>query len=270
MIELFDTQLKLADRKSSKGNQLKAVQDGIWYKADYCGYEGLSEYVVSNLLAHSNIKKSEYVLYATEEIKYKNVKYLGCKSKNFLKPGEQLITLERLFASQTGESLTKSIYHIADHEERLKFIVSQTERLTGLTAFGEYMCKLLTIDALFLNEDRHMHNIAVILKPDGDYRFCPIFDNGASLLSDTTMDYPLTMDTSAAIDASHPKTFADSFDEALEIAERLYGSKLTFSFTRSDIQSLLNTEPFYAKEQKSRILEVLTDRMRKYAYLMVR
>lgn len=115
-----------------------------------------------------------------------------------------------------------------------------------------------------------MHNIAVILKPDGDYRFCPIFDNGASLLSDTTMDYPLTMDTSAAIDATHPKTFADSFDEALEIAERLYGSKLTFSFTRSDIQSLLNTEPFYAKEQKSRILEVLTDRMRKYAYLMVR
>ena len=53
---------------------------------------------------------------------------------------------------------------------------------------GVYMNKLLTIDALFLNEDRHTHNIAVLMNGKGDYAYCPIFDNGAGLLADTTMD----------------------------------------------------------------------------------
>ena len=39
-----------------------------------------------------------------------------------------------------------------------------------------------------MNEDRHMHNIAVLMKDDSTYRLCPVFDNGASLLSDTKMD----------------------------------------------------------------------------------
>lgn len=42
MIELFEQNLKLNDRQSSKGNQLKWENNGIWYKADYTGYEGLS------------------------------------------------------------------------------------------------------------------------------------------------------------------------------------------------------------------------------------
>ena len=38
------------------------------------------------------------------------------------------------------------------------------------------------MDALFLNDDRHSNNIAV-LECDGKYDYCPIFDNGAGLLS---------------------------------------------------------------------------------------
>lgn len=34
------------------------------------------------------------------------------------------------------------------------------ERMTGLKNFGVYLHKLFTIDAVFLNEDRHTHNIA--------------------------------------------------------------------------------------------------------------
>ena len=40
MIELFEQQLQQMDRHSSKGNQLKWENNGIWYKADYTGYEG--------------------------------------------------------------------------------------------------------------------------------------------------------------------------------------------------------------------------------------
>ena len=40
MIELFEQNERMQDRQSSKGNQLKWENAGIWYKADYTGYEG--------------------------------------------------------------------------------------------------------------------------------------------------------------------------------------------------------------------------------------
>lgn len=45
----------------------------------------------------------------------------------------------------------------------MKFLVEQVERVTGLRNFGIYMNQLFTIDALFLNEDRHTHNMAVVV-----------------------------------------------------------------------------------------------------------
>ena len=98
------------------------------------------------------------------------------------------------------------MYRIPDHEERLRFLVQQVERITGLQNFGVYMNKLLTIDAFFLNEDRHMHNIAVLMNGKGDYAYCPIFDNGAGLLADTTMDYPLTGDIYTLMEKVQAKT----------------------------------------------------------------
>ena len=53
MIELFDENRKDMQRKSSKGNQLKWESEGKWYKADFMGYEGLAEYMVSSLLEKS-------------------------------------------------------------------------------------------------------------------------------------------------------------------------------------------------------------------------
>ena len=44
MIRLDDTYMKNARMQSSKGNQFKWERNGIWYKADYTGYEGLAEY----------------------------------------------------------------------------------------------------------------------------------------------------------------------------------------------------------------------------------
>ena len=42
MIELFEQNERMQDRQSSKGNQLKWENAGIWYKADYTGASGLS------------------------------------------------------------------------------------------------------------------------------------------------------------------------------------------------------------------------------------
>lgn len=43
MIELFEQNERRIDRQSSKGNQLKWENEGIWYKADQTGYEGLAD-----------------------------------------------------------------------------------------------------------------------------------------------------------------------------------------------------------------------------------
>lgn len=199
MVQFFEKNIKTDNRRSSKGNQLKWLSDNTWYKADYTGYEGMSEYVVSMLLNFSDLNDTEYIRYNTEEIHYKHAKYYGCSSQNFLPDGWQLITLERLFQNFYGKSLNKCIYQIDDIEGRIRFLVDQTERLTGLHNFGIYISQLLTIDALFLNEDRHTHNIAVLMDEIGKYHFCPVFDNGAALLSDTTIDYPLDADTELLI-----------------------------------------------------------------------
>ena len=112
MIELNINDMKDTERHSSKGNQLKwnPANTETWYKADYIGYEGLTEYMVSHLLMHSTLSTKDFVLYDTEILRVGKKDYLGCKSSNFLPDGWQLLTLERLFHTLHGKSLYQSIF----------------------------------------------------------------------------------------------------------------------------------------------------------------
>ena len=166
-----------------------------------------------------------------------------------------------------NESLYKALYRIPEHEERLHFLVQQVERMTGLQKFGIYMNKLLTIDALFLNEDRHTHNIAVLMNGKGDYAYCPIFDNGAGLLADATMDYPLSGDVYRLMDNVQSKTICSEFDEQLDISEALYKTNLKFNFTKKDVTELLKNAEVYPKEIRNRVETIIFAQMRKYSYL---
>lgn len=267
MVELYELDKIEFERQSSKGNQIKWEKDGIWYKADYCGYEGLAEYMVSWLLKYSNLNEDEFVIYNTEQIKYKSSLYNGVSSKNFLTDDWQLITLERMYKNQTGKSLYESVWHIQGIKERIDFLVSQVERYTGIKNFGEYLGKLLSIDAVFLNEDRHLHNIALLMNREGRYKLCPIFDNGASLISDTTMDYPLSEDIYKCIDSVQSKTVCSSFDDQLDAVEEMYGINIQFTFGRKEIQMLLDDEKVYSEDIKKRVEKVLLEQKRRYNYL---
>lgn len=267
MIELYDENMRMQNRQSSKGNQMKWLKDDVWYKADYTGYEGLAEYVVSSLLKMSTLGESDYQNYQIEMMRYRHTEYLGCSSINFLPEGWQLLTLERLFMNEYGESLMRSIYGISELEERIRFLVNQVIRITGLQEFGIYMCKLLTIDAFFLNEDRHTHNIAVLLDEKGQYQYCPIFDNGGCLLSDTTVDYPLNVDTEVLMKEVRSKTFCPSFDDQLDSVEKLYGLNMKFDFSVEDVEQVLDVDDSYSDEIKGRVLEIIRSQRRKYQYL---
>ncbi len=267
MVELFECDLREENRQSSKGNQLKWSSEANWYKADFTGYEGLSEYLVSHLLVKSSLLPDEYVTYKTEQIKYRNRIYLGCKSVDFLADSEQLITLERLYKNYSGRSLYTTMFTFGNVNDRLHFLVNTVTSLTGIHDFGIYISKLLTIDALFLNEDRHLHNIALIRTSSGEYKLSPIFDQGAALLSDTTLDYPLDEDVYSLMANVHSKTISFSFNEQLDAVEEIFGDNIHFSFTKSDVSRLLDQEPYYPKDIKNRVRTVIFEKMRQYPYL---
>jgi len=267
MVELFEQDERQNNRQSSKGNQLKWNNNGIWYKADYTGYEGLAEYMISHLLLKSSLRQDEFVLYEPEQIRYKDAVYSGVKSNDFLEKDWQLITLERLFMTFFGQSLYQSIFKISDPEKRLIFLVEQVERVTNLSDFGVYMNKLFTMDAFFLNEDRHTHNIAILMNKDGRFSYSPIFDNGAGLLADTSLDYPLEKDVYLQIKEVRAKTISADFDEQLDLSEKLYGNHLKFHFHAKDVSDLLDGISIYSQEEKDRVRDILLSQMKKYAYL---
>lgn len=267
MVELFEQNIRTNTRQSSKGNQLKWENEGIWYKADYTGYEGLAEYVISHLLKLTNLNEGEYVLYEPEQIKYKRQIYNGVRSRAFIDEDWQIITLERLFKNVYNESLTSVLWHMSDVKERLEFLVNAIKNITGLNNWGEYICRLFTIDAFFLNEDRHMHNIAVLMNGKGDYKYCPVFDNGAGLLSDTTMDYPMEQDIYQMISEVKSKSVSQNFDEQLDVAENLYGQNLQFLFTKKNVSDIVNNADTYPPEERKRVELIIYSQMNKYKYL---
>lgn len=267
MVELFEQNIRTNTRQSSKGNQLKWENESIWYKADYTGYEGLAEYVISHLLKLTNLNEGEYVLYEPEQIKYKRQIYNGVRSRAFIDEDWQIITLERLFKNVYNESLTSVLWHMSDVKERLEFLVNAIKNITGLNNWGEYICRLFTIDAFFLNEDRHMHNIAVLMNGKGEYKYCPVFDNGAGLLSDTTMDYPMEQDIYQMISEVKSKSVSQDFDEQLDVAENLYGQNLQFLFTKKNVSDIVNNADMYPLEERKRVELIIYSQMNKYKYL---
>ena len=272
MIRLTEKEQRFAAQPSSKGNQLKWESGGIWYKADYTGYEGLAEYAVSALLRYSTIPEEQYIRYETEEIEYRGRIFRGCRSRNFLPEGRQLITLERLYRNSTGRSFHSDVFHITDIEERLRFLVYQTERMTGITGFGEYLGMLMTVDALFLNEDRHLHNIAVEMEGSGRYFLCPAFDHEAALLSDTTVDYPLSEIPDALYDmitSVQAKTFSTDFEKQLETCEKVFGTRIRFRWDETAADEVLAAETHYPADIKKRVKRILLEQRRRYAYLFI-
>lgn len=266
MIDLSNKDKYKIEVKSSKGNQPKWKIGDFYYKQDYLGYEGLVEYVISQLLKKTNLKKDEFVEYNTEIIQNGNYIRNGCISKNFLQDGQSLVTLYKLYRNNYQRIINQDVFKIENLKERVRFIENRVYDLADIKDFGKYLCKIIEIDAFFLNEDRHFNNIALIYEND-KYKLCPIFDNGSSLLSDTTLEYQVDKDVYKLIDNVKPKTFTFNFYEQLETIESLYGQQLEFYFTKKDIEEILNNEPYYKQEDKERIKTILFEQMRKYNYL---
>lgn len=236
----FTTDEKIAET-SSKGNQEKWLDNGRWYKLDQFGYEALAETVISLLLEQSNIETDtpfHFTRYQMERIIAHGVERTGCSSKNFLAQGQSIITLSHLLGRLEYAPLKETLLKLPSDKKRIAYLAEATAEFTGLREFPQYLTLLFEVDALFMNDDRHLNNIAVLEK-NGKYDYCPIFDNGAGLLSNTQLS-PMDIEPKSLITALKARPFNTTFNRQILTARALYGSQLKFpKFTEKEIISVL-------------------------------
>lgn len=149
---------------------------GCWYKEDLRGGEALAEVLVSTFLRSCNYMTSkDFVLYNFKYSKPNSIDLTTCVSPNFLQKGEQFISFKDLLTMTSFSEV-----NLVDFDSKLDFIDSVFQQTVG-QSFREEMLRLLTLDAMFRNTDRHLSNFGIILAPNGSIRFAPIFDNGLAL-----------------------------------------------------------------------------------------
>lgn len=263
------TNQKIAET-SSKGNQEKWFdeENNRWYKLDLFGYEALAETVVSSLLKKCNIKELGFQIteYKMEKLEVRKHQRTGCSSENFLQPDEELITVAHLLKKGVGVNYLKELEKQKNLQNKIAYLVDHVERLTGLDRFGEYLTLLFEVDMLFLNDDRHLNNIAVVRKEDG-FRYCPLFDFGSGLLSNTR-EYPLDVMPSGLIRNVVARPFNCGFTRQVHAAQALYGKQLQWDFGEVDIEAIFEEvdwyySKIYAVEFRDRVKTCLSIQQKK-------
>ena len=245
---------------SSKGNQEKWYdkETDSWYKLDQFGYESLAETLISELLQSSNIESEtpfSFVGYEMTRVNVHGRDRTGCISKNFLKNGESIITINRLLTLFLGYPLKEKLSNLTSDKKRIEYLANTTSEITGLKDFPKYLSLIFEIDSLFLNDDRHLNNIAVI-EHNGTYSYCPIFDNGAGLLSNTQLS-PLDIAPKAHIKQAVARPLGTTFNRQMNSARSLFGNVLKINkFSKTDIEE--KTKPlleYYPERDRELILD---------------
>lgn len=164
--------------QSTQGYQPKytSPNGGYWYKEDLRGGEALAEVLVSTFLRSCNyLNFQDFVPYEFKYIKPNLIDLRTCVSPNFLQKEEQFISFKDLLSL-----VHYSTENLVDFDSKLNFIDSVFQQTAG-QSFREELLRMLTLDVMFRNTDRHLSNFGIILAPNGSIRFAPIFDNGLAL-----------------------------------------------------------------------------------------
>ena len=156
------------------GAQKKWVTNShTWFKQDILGGEAVAETLVSLFLSSClNITEFEagFVAYGVSTTG-NNL----CYSYSFLKEGESLIPLYDAI-----RALKPKEQEFMDFEGKLEYINSVYEGVLGYSC-KRWLLRVLTLDVMFRNTDRHLSNLGFISDRQGNLRIAPIFDNGLAL-----------------------------------------------------------------------------------------
>lgn len=161
-----------------KGNQEKQyLDDGIWLKQDYFPQESISEVLISQFLEASG--EDNFVCYWLGDLPNQSYSYSFTNNElgylSFVKMLELLgVDLDKWLARR---------YYKATITERFQLVKDVYMRFgVSEEAFDYEMSRMLKLDFLMMNIDRHLKNFGVLVNYDTkDAMIAPIFDNGLSL-----------------------------------------------------------------------------------------
>lgn len=158
------------------GSFLKATDDlqqpKIYYKlSNYDGINGIvghecvNEIIVDRLLNILGIEHLHYdLIHADIDVDGKEMETYLCASKDFKAHGEHKVALDAYYQAEK-----------LDGETPLRFCTRN--------GWSDFIYKMLVVDFLILNRDRHGANIEVLRNArKKSLRLAPIFDHGLSLL----------------------------------------------------------------------------------------
>lgn len=242
---------------SSKGDQNKWLKDGYWFKENKFGYEDISEYLASKVLQHSTLEPHEYVNYGLCWVeKEKGVLVKGCYSEDFTKNDQTILTLARLLETLQYQTRGR-VWKNGTPLEKMTEVIDAVHKATDYD-MTDYLRKVFTLDALILNEDRHLNNIAFLYNGGSELDTAPIFDNGLSLLSDIN-DYKTGVGITTSINRVKSKPFSTSFSKQMKALG--VGFKVNYNTLMEEL------EPH--REELGRAYSVLRFQLNKYKGIIV-
>lgn len=161
-----------------KGNQEKQyLADGTWLKQDYFPQESISEVLISQFLEASG--EDNFVRYWLGDLPNQSYSYSFTNNElgylSFVKMLELLgVDLDKWLARR---------YYKATITERFQLVKDVYMRFgVNEEAFDYEMSRMLKLDFLMMNIDRHLKNFGVLVNYDTKcVMIAPIFDNGLSL-----------------------------------------------------------------------------------------
>lgn len=130
----------------------------------------------------------------------------------------------------------------------------------------DYFRRLLMLNCLIINEDRHIMNIGVChCRSNGLYYEAPCFDNGSSLLCmNWTYRKRKTLEENIASAKSVARSFSKFYDKQLQALSDLGVSPLRIN--KMEVEHLIKTyyNPLYSRELNDRVKVVLVNRLNYY------
>lgn len=248
---------------ASRGNQHKFYKNGYWVKIDnpYC-FEDLAEDFVSKF--ESCIVDFPYVEYKADIILYNEDEYTGCYSYNTYNRNDIVfMSLRHLF------KLYNIPLSIITRSENIRDNIVSVNKallnLTGLNLLG-YFGRLLMLDCLIINEDRHIMNLGVVYcSSDSKFYEAPCFDNGSSLFcTNWTYRKRKSLEENIKFAGSVARPFSKFYDKQLDALLSLGCSPLSISKSKVDMLLSDYYNSLYSTELNKRVKAVLSNRLAYY------
>lgn len=259
----LDTATQVTINSSSKGNQRKFFHDGYWVKLDNQNcYEGLAENFVSKFC--DCIVDFPHVSYESSKFEYMDEEYVGCYSYNMYNRQDMVFVSFRSLLHQWG--IRQSIFiQDASIETNILNVTKLIRDRLGLDV-SDYLRRLLFLDCLIINEDRHLMNLGVCYcKSDGKFYEAPCFDNGSSLFCvNWTFRRRKSFEENLIAAKSVARPFSKFYDNQVQALLNLGCRPLLID--RAGVDLLLSTyqNPLYSEELNSRVKAVLSNRLSYY------